>query len=107
MDPIEIAKKYILEHIEKDISLEDVANKLGFNSSYFSQIFKRKTGKTFVKYRTNLRMERAKEILLRQDVRIIDIPFMIGLNDHPHFTKTFKEHTGYTPSGYRRKMGIG
>lgn len=106
-DPIEMAKQYILEHIDKDLSLEDVANKLGFNPSYFSQIFKQKTGQTFVKYRTTLRMEKAKEILLRHDVRIIDIPFMIGLNDHPHFTKTFKEYTGYTPSGYRRKMGIG
>lgn len=106
IDPIEIAKNYILEHIDQDISLEDVANKLGFNASYFSQIFKQKTGETFVKYRTNLRMERAKDILLRHDVRVIDIPFMIGLNDHPHFTKTFKEHTGFTPSGYRREMGI-
>jgi len=105
-DPIEIAKVYILQHIEKDISLEDVANKLGFNSSYFSQVFKRKTGQTFVKYRTSLRIEKAKEILLKHDVRIIDIPFMIGLNDHPHFTKTFKDYTGYTPSGYRKRMGI-
>lgn len=106
IDPIETAKEFILENIEKEISLEDVAAELGFNASYFSQIFKQKTGQTFVKYRTNLRMQRAKEILLRHDVRIIDIPFMIGLNDHPHFTKTFKEKTGYTPSGYRRKMGI-
>lgn len=107
IDPIETAKEFILSNIDQDISLEVVANKLGFNSSYFSQVFKQKTGETFVKYRTNLRMEKAKDILLRHDVRIIDIPFMIGLNDHPHFTKTFKEYTGYTPSGYRREMGIG
>lgn len=106
LDPIAIAKQYILDHIDKDLTLEDVARKIGFNPSYFSQYFRRKTGQTFVQYRTYLRMERAKEILLRQDVRIIDIPYLIGLNDHPHFTKIFKEHTGYTPSGYRRKMGM-
>lgn len=106
VDPIEMAKHYILEHIEEDFSLNDVADRLGFNSSYFSQIFKQETGETFVQFRTRLRMEKAKEILLRKDVKVIDIPFMIGLNDHPHFTKTFKKHTGYTPSQYRRKMGV-
>lgn len=106
VDPIEMAKEYILNHIAENISLEQVSDRLGFNSSYFSQFFKKETGETFVQYRTRLRMEKAKEILLRPDVRVIDIPFMIGLNDHPHFTKTFKKHAGYTPSEFRRKMGV-
>ncbi|WP_153463009.1 response regulator transcription factor [Sediminibacillus terrae] len=106
VDPIEMAKNYILDHLDEEISLEEVAGKLGLNASYFSQLFKRETGQTFVKYRSSLRMEKAKELLLKKDIKVIDIPFLIGLNDHPHFTKTFKKYTGQTPSGFRRKMGV-
>ncbi|MBS4208859.1 response regulator [Bacillus sp. FJAT-50079] len=107
IDPIEAAKQYILDHLDKEISLDEVANRLGLNASYFSQLFKKETGETFVKYRIRLRMDMAKELLLKNDIRIIDIPSMIGLNDHPHFTKTFKKYTGQTPTEFRNKMGIG
>ncbi|GAA0376259.1 response regulator transcription factor [Bacillus horti] len=106
IDPIEVAKSYILEHIDQELGLDDVARRLGLNSSYFSQLFKKETGETFVKYRMRLRMERAKELLLRKDIRIIDIPSLIGCNDHPHFTKTFKKYTGQTPSKFRVQMGV-
>ena len=106
LDPIVAAKKYIEENIVKEITLEEIAKVTGFNPSYFSQLFRRETGETFVNYRTKLRMERAKEILLRRDIRIIDIPYKIGMNDHPHFIKVFKKYVGLTPSEYREKMGV-
>lgn len=106
VDPIEVAKQYIIDRLNKEISLDEVANKLGLNASYFSQLFKKETGETFVRYRIRLRMEKAKELLLKHDVRIIDIPSLIGLNDHPHFTKTFKKYTGHTPTEFRNRMGI-
>ncbi|WP_025027566.1 response regulator transcription factor [Caldalkalibacillus mannanilyticus] len=105
-DPIEVAKKFILENLESDVSLEKVAKKLGLNPSYFSQLFKQETSETFVRFRMRARMERAKELLLQSDIRIIDIPSRIGSNDHPHFTKTFKKYTGCSPSEYRAKMGV-
>ena len=106
LDPIEEAKNFIQKNLNKDLSLDIVAKKMGFNSSYFSQIFKKETGKTFVEYRTQLRMEKAEQILLKSNTRIIDVPSMIGLNDYPHFIKTFKKYTGYTPSEYQKKMGV-
>lgn len=106
LDPIEVAKKYIEGNFEKEITLEEIANITGFNTAYFSQLFRRETGETFVNYRTKLRMERAKEILLRRDVRVIDIPHKIGMNDYPHFIKVFKKHVGLTPSKYRERMGV-
>lgn len=106
IDPIQTAKDFIAKNIEKEISLKEVADKLGLNASYFSHLFKKETGETFVQYRIRLRIEKAKELLLRKDIRVIDIPYYIGLNDHPHFTKTFKKHTGETPSEFRKKMGV-
>lgn len=106
IEPIEAAKKYIMEHLGDSVSLEDVARKVGFNTTYFSQMFKRETGESFAAYRKRLRMEKAKELLEKGDMRIVDISVEIGYGDLPHFTKTFKQYTGYTPSEYRMKMGV-
>ncbi|WP_127582112.1 response regulator transcription factor [Paenibacillus koleovorans] len=106
LDPIEVAKAYITNHLNTEMSLEMVASKLGLAPTYFSQLFKQETGESFVKFRTRLRMELAKELLLQRDVRIVDIPYKIGCVDHPHFSKTFKKYTGISPSDYRSQMGI-
>ena len=64
IDPIQTAKDFIAKNIEKEISLKEVADKLGLNASYFSHLFKKETGETFVKYRIRLRMERGKRIII-------------------------------------------
>lgn len=105
-DPIEEAKKYIEEHLSRDFSLEEVADMLGLNASYFSQLFKQMTGETFASYRIRRRMERAKQLLAQPQHKITDISYEVGYADHPHFTKTFKKVTGDTPKQYREKLGI-
>jgi two-component system response regulator YesN len=105
-DPIEEAKAYIEKHIAKEVSLEEVAETLGFNASYFSQLFKQMTNETFVQYRIKRRMERAKKLLEQPHYRIVDISYEIGYADHAHFTKTFKKYEGCSPSEYRGRLGI-
>ncbi|WP_175492983.1 helix-turn-helix domain-containing protein [Bacillus sp. OK048] len=106
VDPIEVAKEYMKKNVCAKVNLEDVAQILGLNSSYFSQLFKRETGQTFVDYRIHLRMEAAKQLLERSNMRIIDISSEIGYDDAPHFTKTFKKYTGTSPKEYRQTLGI-
>jgi len=105
-DPIEEAKKYIEEHLTRDFSLEEVADLLGLNASYFSQLFKQVTGETFAHYRISRRMERAKLLLADPNRKITDISYEVGYADHPHFTKTFKKAVGLTPKEYREKLGV-
>jgi two-component system response regulator YesN len=105
-DPMEEAKKYIETHLSREIPLEEVADQLGLNASYFSQLFKQMTGETFVQYRIRKRMDKAKKLLEQPHYRIIDISYEVGYADHPHFTKTFKKYTGLSPSEYRDKLGI-
>jgi two-component system response regulator YesN len=105
-DPMEEAKKYIETHLSREIPLEEVADQLGLNASYFSQLFKQMTGETFVQYRIRKRMDKAKKLLELPHYRIIDISYEVGYADHPHFTKTFKKYTGLSPSEYRDKLGI-
>ena len=106
IDPIEAAKDYMRKNVCAKVNLEDVAQILGLNSSYFSQLFKRETGQTFVDFRIHLRMEAAKQLLERSNLRIIDISSEIGYDDAPHFTKTFKKYTGISPKEYRQSLGI-
>ncbi|WP_281885139.1 response regulator [Paenibacillus sp. YYML68] len=105
-DPIEEAKAYIDDNLSREIQLEEVAEYLGLHPSYFSQMFKQHTGETFVQYRIRRRMEKAKQLLEQPHYRITDISYEVGYADHPHFTKTFKKYTGYSPSEYRQKLGI-
>ncbi|PYI54323.1 response regulator transcription factor [Paenibacillus flagellatus] len=105
-NPVEAAKAFIDDHLAKDVSLEEVADMLGLNPSYFSQLFKQSTDETFVQYRTRRRMEKAKRLLEQPHYRITDISYEVGYADHPHFTKMFKKHTGLSPSEYRSSLGI-
>ncbi|MGO4274395.1 helix-turn-helix domain-containing protein, partial [Paenibacillus sp. TAF58] len=105
-DPVEEAKHYIETHLTEEVSLEEVADFIGLNPSYFSQLFKQSTAETFVQYRTRRRMEKAKKLLEQPQWRITDISGEVGYADHPHFTKTFKKYEGCLPSEYRQQMGI-
>lgn len=105
-EPVEEAKLYIEEHLSRDFSLEEVADRIGLNASYFSQLFKQQTGETFAQYRIRRRMERAKQLLAVPHQKITNVSYEVGYADHPHFTKTFKKATGYTPSEYREMLGI-
>ncbi|MEF3305976.1 response regulator transcription factor [Paenibacillus sp. GYB003] len=105
-DPMEEAKAYIDGRLSQEISLEQVAAMVGLTPTYFSALFKKMTNETFVKYRINKRMEKAKELLSVPHIRIVDVAAEVGYDDYPHFTKTFKKIVGVSPSDYRTGLGI-
>lgn len=104
---IEAAKLYLREHLDENVTLEDLAGNAGMAPSYFSQVFSRSTGQTFVGFRTEIRMNRAKELLCRPDISVKEIAFKVGYNDENHFTRTFKKYSGSTPTEFRMKRGMG
>jgi len=102
-DLIEMAKCYIEDSINVDITLEEIAKKVGLNPSYFSQVFREKTGTTFVNYRSDVRMKKAIELLCNAEKSITEITFDVGYHDITHLRRKFKKYTGLSPSEYRRK----
>ncbi len=96
------AKEYIEANYMNNITLEDVGAYIGFNPSYFSSIFKKETGTSFVEYLSIVRIEKAKELLKEPDLRIRDISLMVGYNDVKYFSKLFIKHTGLKPKEYRK-----
>lgn len=106
IDPIEFAKEYIKENLSNKITLNNVADKIGLNSAYFSHLFKKETGISFIEFRMQLRMEEAKQLMESGNMKITDIANNLGYEDLSHFTKTFKKYTGFAPSKYISMMGI-
>ena len=96
------AKRYIEEHYMDNITLESLGAYLGFNPSYFSTLFKKETGTSFVEHLARVRMEKAKELLKETDLKIQDICLMVGYSDVRYFRKLFARTTGLSPNEYRK-----
>ena len=100
--PITEAKRYIQAHFQEELKLEDVSSHVGFNTTYFSSLFKKETGKNFSDYVTELRINKAKELLYSDELTIHDICEQVGYRDLKYFSRLFKKATGTSPSEYRK-----
>ena len=97
-----MAVEYVNEHYaDSDLKLPDLLEHLGVSRSYFSTVFKEKTGQSFVEYLTNLRMEKAKEFLRETGLCTYEIAERIGFADPHYFSLTFRRREGMTPKQYR------
>ena len=96
--------RYLQEHLDKEISLNILADEFHLNSQYISQLFKSEIGVNFLAYLTSIRMERAKKLLLATSLSIGEISEKCGYADYRVFTKAFKKEEGSTPSQYRRNF---
>ncbi|MCM3412710.1 response regulator transcription factor [Metabacillus litoralis] len=95
------ACKYVEVHLEKKITLDEVANVLYLNPSYFSRLFKKEVGETFVEYVTKAKMTRAKELLEQTTDSVGKICERLGYDNQSYFIKVFKNYVGITPIEYR------
>ncbi|WP_240415868.1 helix-turn-helix domain-containing protein [Paenibacillus periandrae] len=94
-------QRFVYNHLDQKISLEDAATHLHLHPSYLSRLFKRETGENFVEYVTRIKMGKAKELLEITDKSIEEIAEMLGYDNKNYFGKLFKAHTGTVPNGYR------
>lgn len=99
---IEQAKEYINQHYtDENISLNDTAAYVNFSPSHFSSVFSRETGKSFIRYLTDLRMGKARELLKCTDLRCSDISAAVGYKDPHYFSYIFKKIHNCSPTQYR------
>lgn len=101
----EMVRNYISENCDQEITLEDLAREIGFSAKYFSQLFKNKTGKTFVYFRTEVRMIKAMELLAMPENSVTEVALNVGYKDTSYFIRVFKEYTGKTPTEFKKKGG--
>lgn len=98
---IRIAEKYIRDNISRSVSRAEVAEYLNFNEEYFSRLFKKYNGDTFKAYEMKERIREAKKLLQYSNFSINIIASKVGYDNFSHFSKIFKQATGYTPQEYR------
>ena len=96
------ALAYIAEHFTEHISIVDMARMCHMSENYFSRMFGRLTGRTFPGYVTDLRLTKAKELLLEGDAKIGRVAYEVGYDDPAYFVRKFKAHTGMTPSEWQK-----
>lgn len=91
---------YIGNNYNKDIGLNELADRVSLNPAYLSLLFKEEVGMSYIKYLTQLRIKKAKEYLL-EGYRISEVSEMVGYNNYRHFSDIFKKTVGQTPNEYK------
>ncbi|MBW4542492.1 MAG: AraC family transcriptional regulator [Myxacorys chilensis ATA2-1-KO14] len=92
---------YIQTHLNRDLSLAELASVIGISPTYFASLFKQAMGISPHQYVIQQRVERAKLMLLRTDLAIADIAVQVGFSSQSHLTQQFKRVTGLTPKQVR------
>ena len=100
---VQSAEQYIRSNFARDIALSDCAEYVGISPYYLSHIFKDKTGRTFIEYLTEVRINYARELCLDQNLSIKDISERCGYLNTTYFYKVFKKMVGSTIGEYRKK----
>ena len=104
-DPlIENLKNYIEANLEYKIDITMLADIFHYNEKYLGRMFKRKTGYSFSEYINQRRIERGREMLLKNNDTVINISSKVGFNNVTYFNRQFKRFYGMTPSEYRQKI---
>ncbi|MDR1692488.1 MAG: helix-turn-helix domain-containing protein [Oscillospiraceae bacterium] len=101
----EKAIAYIAEHYRRKLTLDEVARQVFISPSYFSNCFHQRMGVTFSEYLSQIRIDKAKELLNDTNLKIYEVAEKSGYEDFRHFGKMFKKYVGTTPAQYRRAHG--
>jgi AraC-like DNA-binding protein len=95
------AKFLIQESLEKPIDMEELVKELPMSYSNFRKAFKKYTGESPYQYHLNLRLDRAKDLLLSTTLNINEVAYQTGFDSVFYFSKLFKKKNGVAPKFYR------
>ena len=88
-------------YMDKDLSVEGLSMELHVSAAYFSTVFKKETGKSFINYLTDYRMEKALRLLMEEEEKTYIIAEAVGYADPNYFSYAFKKKFGMSPSKYK------
>ena len=100
---IDVILNYIDHNYPECITLDNISPIFGYNSSYLGKIFTEKTGMSFHTYLDNVRIEKAKELLIHSKMQVYRIAKQIGYGNVDYFHIKFKKNTGLSPAAYRKQ----
>ena len=95
--------RFVSENYQNYISLNELSAKFSLTPYHICKLFKSNLGVTFIDYLNNAKIKEAQKLLIKTDIKIIDVAITAGFESSSHFGKTFKKITGITPSEYRER----
>jgi AraC-like DNA-binding protein len=98
------AKDYVVCHQSDPIRLAEVCRTLNVSTFHFCRTFKQTTGLTFVEYLNRVRIENAKGLLHKSDLRISEIAYEVGFQSITHFNRVFRKLAGHSPTMFRSRL---
>jgi AraC family transcriptional regulator len=90
--------------MEGDLSLEELADAAGLSITHFSQMFRQSTGQSPHQFVLQRRIERAKEMVLAAERRVLDVAVACGFKNQQHFARVFRRVCGASPTQYRQEF---
>ena len=103
LTPVNKAIYYIEQNYSRsDINLQGVSEFVGLAPAYFSRLFKKEVGCSFIQFLMEKRTEKAKNLLVNTNMKIYEVCTDVGYTDTRYFIKMFKNITGETPMQFKR-----
>ncbi|MFG2794481.1 AraC family transcriptional regulator N-terminal domain-containing protein [Streptomyces sp. NPDC048419] len=99
-NPVSAALVYIREHYAEPVTVNDMAEQVALSPSSFSQLFREVTGRSPYQFLKELRLDRARELLLDGRLSVTDVSRRVGYSSVSHFIKEFRRRFGTTPRAY-------
>ncbi len=94
---------FLAANLDRDVDLQTIAREASLSPYYFTRQFTAYVGVPPYRYLIGLRIERARQLLRETELTVTQICHRVGFNSLSHFTTTFRQHTGVSPSAYRRR----
>jgi predicted TIM-barrel enzyme/AraC-like DNA-binding protein len=100
---VEFVKEYVAQNYMNDISFLDLAKVAHVSRGYLSSLFKKEVGCSFPEYLVKFRINKAVEIINKENIQLSELAELVGYQDYPQFSKMFKKYKGCSPKQYKSK----
>jgi AraC-like DNA-binding protein len=100
---IDLCIAYMHQHIDKMLTLSEIASSVNLSASHIATVFRKKTGFSLIEYFNHLKVQKACQYLLFTDLRINEIASKLGVEDPYYFSRLFTKVQGVSPVQYRAK----
>lgn len=101
---IDFIIKYMENNFDQNLTNKDLAALTGYHEYYLNRLFLTHTGTNMHNYLLKIRLSHASYLILNSDLPLKAIPEKVGFNSYPHFSSYFKQHFGFSPAEYRKKL---
>ena len=101
---VRVICEYLQNHIDSAVTLDEICNTLCFSKTYVKALFKKKTGTSIIQYFIDSKIALAKRLISEGGMTVSEIALACGFSSVHYFSRTFKAHTGMTPTGYAKSI---